>query len=239
MSKVRLTDLASAFLLSSISQSYIFPTLQSYSSSSISRNIANMSRGKTVIITIPDDDCEIGGSTMTASKGEAPPPVSSDSSMCQSDGSNAKKIGLNPDPATANAARGHSTYSRSTSVDGISSGQAIPNLEPRSRSQSYHAAFQQKSNSAHPDGMSLSFIFVTQQGLMVESKASSYPLNTIPKLQRWGTVLALQLPLSHSWGLGQWPHMVSYQWPLLHTGEYRQPQQIGRTPHRTSRARRE
>jgi hypothetical protein len=107
-----------------------------------------------VIITIPDDDSELDGSTTIASKTEIPSPVSSDSSICQSNGNNTKKNGLNPDPAAANAARGHSTCSRMKSVDGAPSDQATLNTELRTPSEAYHAASLQKSNSAHPDGMS-------------------------------------------------------------------------------------
>lgn len=134
-----------------------------------------------MIITIPDDDSEVDGSTKTASKDEAPASLSMDSSMCQSNGNNTKKNGSNPDQATATAARDHSTCSRSMPVDGVPSDQTALNTESRSRSETHHVP--QKSNSAHFDGMSLRSNLVAQQGLMVDLKAQSCSLSTIPYIR--------------------------------------------------------
>ncbi len=123
-----------------------------------------------MIITIPDDDSELDASTTISSKAETPASVSSDFSICQSNGNESKRDGINPDPAAANAARGHSTCRRMKSVDGVSSDHATLSTELRSRSKAYHAASLQKSNSAHPDGMSFQSNLVTEQVLMVNRK---------------------------------------------------------------------
>lgn len=161
-----------------------------------------------MIITIPDDDSELDGSTTIVSKAETPASVFLDSSICQSNGNETKKNGLNPDPAAANAARGHSTCRRMKSVDGVSSDHATLSSELRSRSEAYHAASLRKSNSAHPDGMSFQSNLVTEQVLMVDRKVWSWSFNTIPYIQCLGTVMALQLSLSHTWGLRQWEQMI-------------------------------
>lgn len=108
-----------------------------------------------MIITIPDDDRNFYTSAETASKAEAPTSVSSDSSMCQFNADNPKKDGSNPSPVKATAARGYSTYGRSTSVDRAPSDQAALNTEPRSRIEACHVASHEKSNSAQSDGMCL------------------------------------------------------------------------------------
>lgn len=124
-----------------------------------------------MIITIPDDDSNFYASIETVSKAEAPTSVSSDSSMCQSNADNPKKDGSNPYPTKATAARGHSTYGRSTSVDRAPSDQAASNTEPRSRTEACRVASHENINSAQIDGMSLRSNFVAQQGLIVGLKA--------------------------------------------------------------------
>ena len=132
-----------------------------------------------MIITIPDDDTEVNGSK-TASKAEAPASFSLDSPMCQSKGNYTGKNASNPDPATPIAARGRSIYSRSMSVVGVPSDQAALNTEPRSHSETFQIASLQNSTSAHFDGMSLQSILVAQQYLMIDLKAWSCSLKTIP-----------------------------------------------------------